>query len=89
MPPQQLLLPASRLQILVIASTDAPKRPYIEAARLSIARHFKVHIYTDEDVPSCKVCPIDSSVYHSGRHVLPRYNDAPFVHKSPGGPLGG
>lgn len=81
---QRYLVPPEKLQILIIGSTDASKAAYLSAARASIAKHFKVHIYTDKDVPACKVCTLDLANYNNGSFVLPWYCDHPFLHRSAG-----
>ena len=78
------LVPPSSLQLLLIGSSEPSRRAYIDAAQASVARHFKTHVITDADVPGCNVCPMAAREYHSGRYVLPFYNDAPFLSNSPG-----
>jgi hypothetical protein len=80
------LVPPERLQLLLIGSSEPSRRAYIDAAQASVARHFTTHIISDADVPGCNLCPMAAAEYHSGRYVLPAYNDAPFVSNSRGAP---
>jgi hypothetical protein len=81
---QGYLVRPERLQLVLIGSTSPGKAAYLRAANASVARHFKVHAFSEADVPPCRTCARTASEYHSGRFVLPFYNDEPFLHKSDG-----
>lgn len=79
------VVPESKLQILVIGSTDPSRRAYIDAHRATTGKHFKTHIYTDKDMPTCAACARTKAEYNSKKgYVLPRYNDSPFLQKDQG-----
>lgn len=52
----EYLIDPTKLQLVLIGSSDPGRKEYITAANVTIGKFFRTYYYTDEKLPHCDVC---------------------------------
>lgn len=63
----EYLIDSTKLQLVLIGSSDPNRMDYIRAANVTIGKFFKTYFYTDARLPHCEVCLTDD-VAEKGRN---------------------